>query len=143
MGEGIHVNSVGEAWEVRRLWEYVSGLSVVSDWEVPEGLLDGWPWGEETPYYHLLRVFEVDMSYPILVCGGEVVDGNHRLVRALASGERVCVREIEKMPECDFIIGELFDGREGLYTLREMVEIVRDVMESPLLLLRLYGEGDI
>jgi len=139
-GEAIHVNEKGEGWRVSRLWEVTADIPPTDKWVFPDGLLDRWSWGEETPYLHLPRVLKADLSYPILVCGGVIVDGNHRLVKSVASGERLWVREMKEMPEPDFHLESELDKRSHSYTLMDMVDLLRSVIENPFLLMSLYGE---
>lgn len=40
----------------------------------------------ETLYEHLKRLDNVDMTQPILICGGRVTDGIHRILKALMTG---------------------------------------------------------
>ena len=40
----------------------------------------------ETLYEHLKRLENVDMSQPILICGGKVADGMHRILKAVSTG---------------------------------------------------------
>lgn len=54
---------------------------------------------------HFLLVEKVDLSFPILLCPqGRVMDGMHRIVKALVSGaETIAATRLEEMPSPDHV----------------------------------------
>jgi hypothetical protein len=97
-----------DAWDVDRLIELSRGLPIV---EVPLAEI----WEIDTPYWsqpltvrqvaqHVRLVREVDPAHPIILAAdGRVMDGMHRVVRALDEG-RATIRAVrfEVQPEPDF-----------------------------------------
>lgn len=97
-----------DAWDVDRLIELSRDLPII---EVPLTEI----WEIDTPYWsqpltirqvaqHLRLVREVDPSHPIILAAdGRVMDGMHRVVRALDEG-RATIRAVrfEVQPEPDF-----------------------------------------
>jgi hypothetical protein len=97
-----------DAWDVDRLIELSRDLPVV---EVPLSEI----WEIDTPYWsppltvrqvaeHVRLVREVDPSFPIILgADGRVMDGMHRVVRALLEGrETIAAVRFEVQPEPDF-----------------------------------------
>lgn len=115
-------------WEIEPLWDYTSELKS-TQWEIPDTFKDAWYWGQEHPADHLQRCLEADLSYPILVWDGVVIDGCHRIVKALAMGETTIeAKIIELMPPpdkdcCDLSIKET-ETLPSKWTFEDMVKLV-------------------
>jgi len=105
-----HTYSNGEGeWDVYRLWELARDLPVVEmdpeafhewdeySWEhnlTLEGLTD-----------HLRRVIAADPQFPIIVSAeGNIMDGNHRLVRAALDKRLVKMVRFTVTPDPDRLI---------------------------------------
>jgi hypothetical protein len=104
-----------DAWDVQRLIDLTRELPVK---HVP---LDGL-WQIDTVYWtepitvrqlalHLRLVQEVDRSYPIILAAdGSVMDGMHRVVRSLLSGElTIAAVQFDVTPEPDYRACQLED----------------------------------
>ena len=101
------------AWDVHRLIELSCdlprrpiALSAIA--EVDEVY---WFDGEgETPtcrklLLHMALIDEADLSYPVILCaGGRVMDGMHRVMKALKQGfEEIETVQFERDPDPDFV----------------------------------------
>ena len=97
-----------DAWDVDRLIELSRGLPVK---DVQLSAI----WEIDTPYWsqpltvrqiaqHVRLVRDVDPSYPIILAAdGRVMDGMHRVVRALLEGqETIRAVQFETQPEPDY-----------------------------------------
>lgn len=101
-----------DAWDVDRLIRLSSGFPVrdVSLDEVGDLDTDYWFGGSMEPatvrkvVEHMRLVQEVDPSYPIILgVDGRVMDGMHRVARALLEGRRtVPAVQFERQPEPDY-----------------------------------------
>ncbi len=99
-------------WDVKRLWQ-LSREFPVFDFDVSEfsGLdVDMWFCGVNVPtvrnvYHHCLRIDGADLSYPVMLdASGMVLDGVHRLLKAMMLGHRsVPAVRFDSMPEPDRI----------------------------------------
>lgn len=96
-----------DAWDVDRLVEMtrdfpVKQVSLASIWQ-----LDAPHWGEFTPRdlaVHVRLLRDTDLAYPIILSAdGRVMDGMHRVVKALMQGDTtVAAVQFEVQPEPDF-----------------------------------------
>jgi len=97
-----------DAWDVDRLLELSRDLPVH---QVPLASI----WELDTPYWsqpltvrdvadHLRLVQAVDLWYPIILSAdGRVMDGMHRVVRALLEGrETIAAVRFDELPEPDY-----------------------------------------
>ena len=101
------VDGVTNAWDVDRLIELSEHLPVKqvpldSIWQ-----LDTLHWGEVTPrdlanHVRLLR--DTDLAHPVILSAdGRVMDGMHRVVKALMEGqESLAAVQFDVQPEPDF-----------------------------------------
>ena len=76
--------------EIDELWWYQTD----SDIPTPQTLSE-----------HMILVQKADLKYPIILCSeGRLMDGMHRVVRALAEGQAtISAVKFEETPEPDFI----------------------------------------
>jgi hypothetical protein len=96
-----------DAWDVDRLVELARDLPVK---QVPVDSI----WELDTPYWsqltardvaeHVRLVQQVDLSYPIILgVDGRVMDGMHRVVRALVEGQpTISAVQFDVHPDPDF-----------------------------------------
>jgi hypothetical protein len=119
------------SWSVETLWGLSKHLKT-SCWEIPAGFLDSWSWGRTHLSQHIDRCLSADLSYPILVHEGKIVDGCHRVVKALAQGEtHILAKVLTDLPDPD----EEGLGIEGdptqdvVWEYRDMVEVTRAFLE--------------
>lgn len=75
-----------DVWEVSDLILTASRIAPQS-WFIPSSFLDKWTWGEDHISEHLVGCLEADPSFPILIWNEEVIDGCHRVCKALADGQ--------------------------------------------------------
>lgn len=67
--------------------------------------LDVWVWGADKPQDHVERIFNCDLSYPILIWDGNVLDGYHRILKAHLLGlDYIMAKEIINIPPPDDIL---------------------------------------
>ena len=96
-----------DAWDVDRLVDLARALPVKqipvdSIWQI-----DSAHWGRVTPRdlaEHVRLIAETDPSYPIILSAdGRVMDGMHRVVKAIMGGHTtIAAIQFEVQPEPDF-----------------------------------------
>jgi len=123
-------------WSVPYLWERSAPLSV-SEWAVPDTFLSEWSWGGDTLADHILRVLSSDLSYPILTYKGCVVDGNHRILKALALGQTTLAsKDFSELPPPTLVSPYTPNAHESRgWTNADMLELVRCVLSGEVSLL--------
>ncbi len=99
------------AWDVHRLVQLASLLptEAISLEQITELDEEYWFYAGDTPTCrkvaeHFTLMMNADLQYPIILCAdGRVMDGMHRVTKALALGqtEILCVR-FKKTPEADY-----------------------------------------
>ena len=82
-----NIDGIRYAWDVEKLWAKFDTLDAI-DWEIPESFKDEWSWGQSHPSEHIERCLEAELSYPILIWDGRIIDGTHRTVKALAQSKK-------------------------------------------------------
>jgi hypothetical protein len=78
--------SKNDVWYVERLHQLSQDLPSQM-WRIPPSFLEGWSWGEDHIADHLGGCLDADLSRPILIWDGEIVDGCHRVCKALSQGD--------------------------------------------------------
>jgi len=115
-------------WEINPLLKMTSELEAF-DWEIPsDRILDSWVWGDDHISDHMARTLEADLSYPILLWQGEIVDGYHRVLKALLLGRtHVKARQINLMPTPDET-SDCTIAHEGSsrHTLKDLYLVLRE-----------------
>jgi len=129
------IEDVRYAWDIEKLWVRVESLDSV-DWEIPTSFQEDWNWGQSHPSEHIERCLEADLSYPILIWEGEIIDGTHRTIKALAQSKKtIKAKIITSLPYPDEQT-EL-DGMESSkgisWTHGDMVKIIMSFMEYDML----------
>ncbi|MBT4099882.1 MAG: hypothetical protein HOC05_12705 [Gemmatimonadetes bacterium] len=98
-------------WDTERLWNLARNLSIFDkDVETFDELdVDCW-FGNRSPTIrevasHTRRINDVDISIPVIINeNGRLMDGGHRLARALLDGRKtIRAVQFEQMPEPDRI----------------------------------------
>jgi len=122
---------VRREWGVERLWSLSKTLKAES-WEIPSDFLESWSWGHSHPSQHIDRCLSADLSYPILVHEGKIVDGCHRVIKALAHGNtHISAKVLTDLPDPDeegsVLEGDFSQG--GVWKYGDMVEVVRAFFE--------------
>jgi len=117
---------VRRSWNVEKLWDFSNAIEV-SSWEVTEEFLDSWSWGQNHPSQHIDRCLSADLSYPILIHEGKIVDGCHRVIKALAQGNtHIPAKVLTDLPDPDeegSVLEE--ESSQGVvWNYRDMVEVV-------------------
>lgn len=131
-----HDQTTTHTWSIPYLWALSEPLSV-SEWSVPDSFLSEWSWGKDTLADHILRVLSADLSYPILTYRGCVVDGNHRVIKALALGQTsLASKDFSELPPPSLVSPYAPDTHEGRgWTNADMLELVRCVLSGEVSLL--------
>ena len=114
-------------WKVKTLLTAAKKLNTVS-WPIPESFLLEWTWTEEELDAHIKRCLDADLSCPIIVWDGKILDGCHRVVKALASGQsEVRAKVIRDIPAPDEILDFNISCIEAnnKYKFKDIVEIVK------------------
>ncbi len=73
--------------------DLLSAYRTLGTWEAVAGEHPTWS-------DHIRRINQADRRYPLLLYQGDVVDGTHRLIRALVEGvENISAKILDKLPE--------------------------------------------
>ena len=118
------------SWDVQLLWEASKEVTAV-EWEIPESFLADWNWGDDHLSVHIKRCLEANLEYPVIIHGSAVVDGCHRIVKALALGQTtISAVLLEEMPKPSFIEGaKEFSEGEPAWTNHDLVLVVREILQ--------------
>ena len=114
-------------WKVKTLLSAAKKSNTVS-WTIPESFLLEWSWAEEELDEHTQRCLGADLSCPIIVWDGKILDGCHRVVKALALGQsEVRAKVIRDIPAPDEILDFNINSIEAnnKYKFKDIVEIVK------------------
>jgi hypothetical protein len=119
------------AWDVKRLWLDFKTLESV-DWVIPDLFKDSWSWGTSHPSEHLIRCLNANLSFPILVWDGFIIDGCHRTVKSLALGRKtIKAKIITNIPpphhQSDIISCE--SNHDIVWTMKDMTKLVKVFIE--------------
>jgi hypothetical protein len=125
------INGSRYTWDIEPLWDEFSKAQVTT-WTIPDSFKSQWNWGKDHPSDHVERCLRADLSYPILVWEGKVVDGTHRIIKALAENRTTIeAKIISKMPPPNEV-GEPLEeeSSEGVFwTHRDLVLITQAYLE--------------
>jgi len=113
-------------WSVEILHKKFSHKPSTS-WEIPSDFEEGWSWGDDHISEHLERCLDADLSYPILVWDGLVVDGCHRICKALSQGEsHIQAILIENMiPPCSDEEAPFSEPEPPRWNFGDMVKVLK------------------
>ena len=114
-------------WKVKSLLRASKNLSVI-DWPVSDFCLQEWSWAEEDIKNHIERCLEADLNYPILIWDGKIIDGCHRIIKAIALGQhKVKAKVIRDIPAPDEILDFVYNNYENdvRYNFSDVVKIVK------------------
>ena len=108
-GEGGYISN-GKRWNDSTLFEAAEGLEVF-DLPLCAIELNFSPWKMSTIkwiIYHIHRINDCDMNYPIIQCpDGVIIDGWHRVANALLNNKlTIKAIRLKVMPEHDRLITE-------------------------------------
>jgi hypothetical protein len=119
-------------WEVKKLWEMTKDQTFV-EWSIPESFLQKWFWGQTHLCDHIGRVLEADLSFPILVHNGNIVDGCHRAIKVLAHGrKKIHAIVLSEMPfEPEIVEPKPEESNDGIaWTNSDLVRIMEAYFKS-------------
>ena len=126
-----NIDGMRYAWDVEKLWAKFDTLEAV-DWEIPESFKDEWSWGQSHPSEHIGRCLEANLSYPILIWNGVIIDGCHRVVKSLAKGNKTIKAKIivNMPPPNEETILDPIESNKGVHwVFGDMELLIRSVME--------------
>lgn len=129
------IGDIRYAWDIEKLWLEVESLEPV-DWEIPASFQEDWYWGQTHPSEHIERCLEADLSYPILIWDGEIIDGTHRTVKALAQSKKtIKAKIITNIPPPDEETElDPIESNDGIsWTHGDVVKIIMAFMEYEML----------
>ena len=114
-------------WKVKTLILASKKVKAI-DWTIPDSFLLEWSWDKECIDDHIKRCLVADLNQPIIVWDGKVLDGCHRIVKALAMGQsEVKAKVIRDIPAPD----EILDFNQSNYktniehSFKDIIEIVK------------------
>jgi hypothetical protein len=125
------VGDIRYAWDIEKIWLEVESLEPI-EWEIPNSFKEDWYWGQSHPSEHIERCLEADLSYPILIWDGEIIDGTHRTIKALAQNKTtIKAKIITNIPTPDEETNlEPIESNKGIsWTHGDMVRITMSIME--------------
>ena len=114
-------------WKVKTLI-LASKKEKVIDWTIPDSFLLEWSWDKECIDDHIKRCLDADLKQPILIWDGKVLDGCHRIVKALAKGQsEVKAKVIRDIPAPDEILDFDCSNYENniKHNFKDIIEIVK------------------
>ena len=114
-------------WKVKSLIAVAKKENIIS-WTIPESFLLEWSWEEENVDKHVERCLSADLNCPILVWDDKILDGCHRAVKALASGQsEVKAKVIRDIPAPDKILDFDCSNYENniKHNFKDIIEIVK------------------
>lgn len=116
-------------WEVENLIEISKGCPQVR-WEIPAQFSDSYSWGDEHISEHLAGCLDADVSKPILIWNGEIVDGCHRVCKALSLGHtHIQALDLSfRMPYPDRV-EEAGESKEPTWCFGDMVQIMKAIRQ--------------
>ena len=126
----LDIEGITYSWNVETLWEKSNHLPTI-DWEIPSNFKDQWNWGEDHLSEHIERCLNADLSFPILIWDGKVVDGCHRIVKTLALGHSVIkAKEFKNIPPPDEDQEkEMNETLKKRFTYNDMVLIIKEILK--------------
>jgi hypothetical protein len=120
------IRGIRHVWDIDKLRSELENIQPV-DWEIPSSFQEGWSWGQSHPSDHIDRCLEADLSYPIIVWRDMIIDGCHRVVKALAKGQKTIKAIIIINLPLPNEVTELdpTESNKGIsWTYRDMINIV-------------------
>lgn len=115
----------GYIWDVSKLIDFSQSRETI-DWEIPLDFTERWSWGDSHLSDHILRCVNAERECPILICDGWVVDGCHRVCRALSLGQTKvkAIDLTEIMPPPDWV-EEVIELHNNKWSFGDMVKILK------------------
>ena len=91
-------------WKVKTLLRYSKNIEVIN-WPIPDSFLLEWSWEDENINDHIERCLKANLKHPILVWDNKILDGCHRVIKALATCQSdVRAKVIRDIPAPDKIL---------------------------------------
>ena len=119
------VDGLTYVWEVKSFFKLTEGKEVF-EYKIPSSFLEGYSWGQDHPSTHIHRILNADLQYPIIVWDGFIVDGCHRVCKALSMGlDSVHAIEIVNIPPPDRILEDNPFPPSEKWTFFDVVEIMK------------------
>jgi hypothetical protein len=116
-----------DVWDVSVLTNLSKDLPV-EEWGIPESFLTSWSWGSDHLSEHLRGCLDADLTSPILIWEDRVVDGCHRICKALSQGD-VSIKAVDissVMPPPD-TEEEAFFSEESRWCFGDMVLVLKSL----------------
>jgi hypothetical protein len=113
-------------WRVLDLIKISKNIDTV-EWTIPEAFINEWTWDNDSLEDHLERCMTAETNIPIIVWDNKVLDGCHRIIKAIAQDKNVInAKVIRDIPPPHLIVKEeeIFNYKPN-YSFKEMVELVK------------------
>ena len=114
-------------WKVKTLLRYSKNIEVIN-WPIPDSFLLEWSWEDENINDHIERCLKANLKHPILVWDNKILDGCHRVIKALATRQSdVRAKVIRDIPAPDKILDFNHSKQENnsKYNFEDIVKIVK------------------
>jgi hypothetical protein len=124
----LEIEGLTLVWDVEHLISKTKNLGSFQ-WEIPSSFLEEYSWGDEHPSTHLQRVLDANLESPIIIWDGIVLDGCHRVCKALAQGRNTisAVEIVNIPPPKDSLDSNPYPHTEK-WTFKDIVEITKAVL---------------
>ena len=118
-------------WKVLNLVSTAKNITPVL-WKIPDSFLEDWSWDNDILEDHIERCLSADLSYPIIVWDGRILDGCHRVIKTLAKGRsEIKAKVIRDIPPPDFIIqAEDIISFKNKHNFKDIVSLVKNKLNQ-------------
>ncbi len=109
LSNGKYTDQDGQVWTVARLIEHSKGLPVfkipIAGIDIGRNVFDNVAKDARSLAEHVKRVHDTDLKYPVLLDpNGFIMDGWHRVVKALVQGEEyISAVRFEELPCHEYV----------------------------------------
>lgn len=112
-------------WNVSSFIE-ITKNTVPEDWIIPPDFADGWSWGNDNLNVHIERCLNANLNHPIIVWDNIVLDGCHRVVKALSINHKtIKAKVIKDIPPPDFINDFVNIDFKRKHSFKDMINLVK------------------
>ena len=112
-------------WNISSFTEKTKNI-IPEDWIIPPTFVNEWSWGDDNLNEHVERCLNADLNYPIIVWDNIVLDGCHRVIKALSINHKTIKAKIIKdIPPPDFINDFTSVDFKRKHSFKDMIDLIR------------------